>query len=80
MVCSLTNPAVSLLMEHLVIVQRQKAPNFSAFHRSSQGSLVSIGQPFVTYRVVQLPKRTKTSLINRIGPNHQIGLGCAGRA
>ena len=37
----------------------QKAPNFSAFHWSSHGSLVSIGQHFVTTRVVHLPKGPK---------------------
>ena len=36
-----------------------KAPNFSAFHWSPHGSLVSIGQHFVTTRVVHLPKRTE---------------------
>ena len=41
----------------------KKTPNFSAFHRSPHGSLVSIGQNFVTTRVVHLPKRTETSLI-----------------
>ena len=39
---SIINPAVSFLMKHLVIGQRQKAPNFSAFHWSSHISLVSI--------------------------------------
>ena len=49
MECSIINLALSLLMEHLVIGQRQKAPNFSAFHWSPyNGSLVSIGQHFVT--------------------------------
>ena len=62
MACSIINAALSLLMKHLVIDQRQKAPNFSAFHWSPHGSLVSIGQHFVTTRVVHLPKRTKTSL------------------
>ena len=81
--CSIINPALSLLMKHLVIGQRQKAPNFSAFHWSSHGSLVSIGQDFVSTRVVYLLKRTETSLItesNRGGPDHRIGSGCAGRA
>ena len=32
MECSIINPALSLLMKHLVIGQRQKASNFSAFH------------------------------------------------
>ena len=64
MECSINNPALSLLMKHLVIGQRQKA-NFSAFHRSPHGSLVSIGQHFVTTRVVHLPKRTETSLVTK---------------
>ena len=55
---SIINPALSLLTKHLVISQRHKAPNFSVFHWSPQGSLVSIGQHFVTTRVVHLPKRT----------------------
>ena len=83
MECSVINLALSLLMKHLVFGQRQKAPNFSAFHWSPHGSLVFIGQDVVTTRVVHLPKRTKTSLINesdRSGPNHRIGPGCAGRA
>ena len=80
---SIINPALSLLMKHLVIGQRQKAPNFSAFRWSPHGSLVSFGQHFVATRVVHLPKRTKTSLItesDRSGPNSRVGLGCAGRA
>ena len=63
MECSINSLALSLLMKHLVIGQRQKAPNFSAFHWSPQGCLITIGQHFVTTRVVHLPKRTKTSLI-----------------
>ena len=80
---SIINPALSLLMKHLVIGQRQKAPDFPAFHWSPHNSLVSIGQHFVIMRVVHLPNRTKTILfteLGRSGPNHQIGLGCAGRA
>ena len=72
-------PALSLLMNHLVIGQHQTAPNFLAFH----GSLVSIGQHFVITRVVHIPKRTETSLItvsDRSRPNYRIGPGCAGRA
>ena len=57
------SPDLSLLMKHLVIGQRQKAPNFSAFHWSPHGTLVSIGQRFVTMRVVHLPKRTEASLL-----------------
>ena len=49
---SIINPALSLLMKHLVIGQRQKDPHLSAFHWSLHGSLVSIGQHFVTMRVI----------------------------
>ena len=82
MECSINNPALSLLMKHLVIGQRQKPPNFSAFHWSPHGSLVSIGQNFVTTRVVHLPKRTETSLITEFdqsGPNHQLLQLCTAR-
>ena len=44
---SINNPALSLLMKHLVMRQRQK-PNFSAFHWSPHGSLVSIEHTFVS--------------------------------
>ena len=84
MVCPIIQLALSILIvKHLVIGQRQKAPNFLAFHWSPHGRMVSIGQYFVITRVVHLPKRTKTSLMtesDRSGPNHQIGSGCAGRA
>ena len=63
MECFIISPAVSLLMKHVNIGQRHKAPNFSAFHWSPHSSLVSIGQHFVSTRVVHLPKRTETSLI-----------------
>ena len=62
-------------MRHLVIGQRQKAPNFSAFHWSPLGCLITIGQHFVTTRVVHLPKRTETSLItesHQSRANHQL--------
>ena len=39
-VCSIIK--LSLLMRHLVIGQRQKAPNFSAFHWSPHGCLITI--------------------------------------
>ena len=83
MKCSIINPALSLLMTHLVNGQRTKALDFLAFHWSPHGSMVSIGQHFVTTRVVHLPKRTESSLItesDRSGSNHRIGPGCAGRA
>ena len=75
MECSINSPVLSLLMKHLVIGQRLKTPNFSAFHWSPRGSLISIGQNFVTSRVVHLPKRTETSLITKSdqnGPNHHL--------
>ena len=75
MECSINNPALTLLMKHLVIGQRLKTPNFSAFHWSPLGSLVSIGQHFVATRVVHIPKSTETSFItesDQSGPNHQI--------
>ena len=75
MECSINNPALTLLMKHLVIGQRLKTPNFSAFHRSPRGSMVSIGQHFVATRVVHLPKSIETSLItesDQSGPNHQL--------
>ena len=67
MECCIINLALSLLLKHLVIGQRHKAHNFSAFHWSSHGRLVSIGQHFVTTRVVDLPKWTETSLITESG-------------
>ena len=69
MQCFKNNPALSLLMKHLVIGQHLKTPNFSAFNWSPRGSLVSIGQPFVATRVVHLPKSTETSA----GPCSAIG-------
>ena len=74
MECTKINPALSLLMKHLDIGQRYKAPDFSALHWLPHGSLVSIGQHFVITRVVHLPKRTETSLITEsycVGPIRQ---------
>ena len=90
MECYIINSALSLLTIYLVIGQRQKALNFSVFHWSPHGSLVSIGQHFVTTKIVHLPKRTETSLVtesDQRASNHQLcsfaarfGPGCAGRA
>ena len=80
---SIINPALSLLIKHLVIGQRQNVSNFSAFHWSPYGCLVFIGQHFVTTKAVHLPKRNEPGLIkesDRSGANHRIGPGCAGRA
>ena len=71
MECSINSPAPSLLMKHLVIRQRLKTHNFSAFHWSPRGSR----QHFVATRVVHLPKSTETSLItesDQSGPDHQL--------
>ena len=68
MECSIINSALSLLMKHLVIGQHQKVPTFSAFHWSPHGSLVSIGQHFVTTKVVHLPKKDLNKFNYRIGP------------
>ena len=82
MVCSINSPALSLLMKYLVIGQRLKTLNFSAFHWSLRGSLVPIGQHFVATRVVHLTKSTETSLItesDQNGPNHQLLQLCTAR-
>ena len=57
MECFIINPALSLLMKYLVIGQCQKAPNFSAFHWSPDYCVVSIGEHFITTRVVDLLKK-----------------------
>ena len=75
MECSINKPALSLLMKRLVIGQRLTTPNFSAFHWSPHGCLITIGQHFVTTREVHLPKRTETSLItesDQSRANHQV--------
>ena len=82
MECSINSPALSLFLKHLVIGLHQKAPNFSAFHWPTHGSLVSIGQHFVATRVVHLPKRTETSLItesDQSGPNYKLLQLCTAR-
>ena len=63
MECYIIKPDQSLLMKHLVIGQRLKAPDFSAFHWSPRGNMICIDQHFVITRVVHLPKSTETSLI-----------------
>ena len=48
---------------------QKKTPNFSAFHWSLRGSLVFIGQHFVTTRVVHLPAEQDRNKLNfRLGP------------
>ena len=68
---TIINQALSLLVKHLVIGERLKTSDLSAFHWSPRGWLVFIGQHFVITRVEQLPERTETSLItesDRFGP------------
>ena len=65
MECSINNLALSLLMKHLVIGQRQKTPNFSAFHWSPCGSLVSIGQ---NHEGSTFTEKAQSKLNYRIGP------------
>ena len=75
MACSINSPALTLLLKHLVIGQRLKTANFSAFHWSPRGSLVSIGQHFIATKVEHLPKSTEISLItesDQSGPDHQL--------
>ena len=62
-VCSIIKLAAIAFDETSIFGQRQKAPNFSDFHWSPHGCLITIGQHFVTTRAVHLPKRTETSLI-----------------
>ena len=78
MECIIINPALSLLMKHLVIGQSQKAPYLSVFHWPPHGSLVSTGQHFLFMRVVStFTENTETSLITE---SDRSGPSCAGRA
>ena len=68
MECSIISPAQSLLMKDLVIGQRQKKNKkkkknslLSIGHYMT--TMVSIGQHFVTTRVVHLPKKDRTILL-----------------
>ena len=54
----MVNPALSLLMKHLVIGLPKKVPDFFAFNWSPHGSLVSIGHEGSTFT-----GRTERSLI-----------------
>ena len=70
MECSISKPALSLLKKTSSYWSALKAPNFSAIHWSQHSSLVSIGQNYVTTRVVHLPKMTEKSLLpNRTQSN-----------
>ena len=60
------SPAVSLLIKHLVIDQCQKALNLSAFHWSTHGGLVSIGQHF-DHKGSTFTEKDRNKLNYRIG-------------
>ena len=74
---SINSPALSLLMKYLVIGQRLKTPNFSAFHWSPCGSLVPNGQHFIATRIVHLPKSTERSLITESDQSGSITSYCS---
>ena len=77
----LYNQSSSVAFKHLVIGQRQKALNFSDFHWSPHGSLVSIGQHNHESGIFTEKDRDKLNYrIGRRGPNHRIRLDCAGRS
>ena len=76
---SIISPALSLLMKHLVIGQRQKVPDFADFHWSSHGSLIFIGQNSLP-RGSTFSEKYRYKLNYRIGPNHRIVSVCSGRA
>ena len=63
-------------MKHLVVGQRQKAPNFSAFHASSGFDWSA----FRNHEDSTFTEKDLNKLNYRKGPNHRIGPGCAGRA
>ena len=74
-VCSIVQLATIAFDETSSYWSAPKALNFSAFDWSPHGCLITIGQHFVTMRVVHLPKRTETSLItesDQIRANHQL--------
>ena len=93
MECYIIKPAQSLSMRHLVIGQRQKAPNFSAFHWSRlsdyhwsafhnhEGSTFTKNRNKLNYRIG--PKQSQSPAIAAMpGPHSLVRFrpGCAGRA
>ena len=69
MMSSIINPALSLLMKHLVIGHHQKAPNLSAFHWSLHGSLVLYWSAFRNHEGSTFTEKDRNKLNYRIGPN-----------
>ena len=76
MECSIINPALSLLMKHLVIGQHQKASNFSAFHWSPHSSLVSgfHWSAFRNHEGSTFTEKDRYKLNYRIGPKQAFSL------
>ena len=69
MECYIIKPAQSLLMKHLVIGQRKNAPDFSAFHWSPRGNLVSIAwSAFRNHQGSTFTEKDRNKLNYRIGP------------
>ena len=68
MECFIINPALLLLMKYLIIGQCQNATDFSAFHLSPHGSLVSIGQHFVNHERIKFTEKDRNKLNYRNGP------------
>ena len=73
MECSIKSPALSLLMKHLVIGQHLKTHNFSAFHWSPRGSLVSIGEHFVLLKSIETSLITESDQSGPARPRSAIG-------
>ena len=68
-VCSIIKLALSLLMRHLVIGQRKKAPNFSAFHWSTHGRLSDYHRSaFRNHEGRTFTEKDRNKLNYRIGP------------
>ena len=74
-VCSIIQLATIAFDETSSYWSAPKSSYFLGFHWSPHGCLITIGQHFVTTRVVHLPKRTETSLItesDQSRANHQL--------
>ena len=62
------NPAQSLLMKHLVVGQRLKTPNFSAFHWSPRGKSGFHWSAFRNHKGSTFTEKDRNNLNYRIGP------------
>ena len=67
MECSINSLALSLLMKHLVIGQRLKTPNFSIFHWSPRGNLVSNWSAFRSNEGSTFTEKYRNKCNYRIG-------------